>query len=93
MTDANAGLADKIIADYKEHYDFPPQGESHMHDCIMDALLGLRREQAGAVAWWNGELDLARHDEYVDFPANMKAQYWPLYTHPSGDALLRREGK
>jgi len=26
--------ADKIIADYKEHYDFPTGGESHMHDCI-----------------------------------------------------------
>lgn len=28
-------IANKIISDYKEHYDFPPQGESHMHDCIM----------------------------------------------------------
>jgi len=31
-------LADKIIADYKEHYDFPTQGESHMHDCIVGDL-------------------------------------------------------
>ncbi len=31
---APEALADKIIAAYKEHYDFPPQGESHMHDCI-----------------------------------------------------------
>lgn len=31
-------VADKIIADYKEHYDFPTQGESHMHDCIVGDL-------------------------------------------------------
>lgn len=31
-------LADRIITDYKEHYDFQPQGESHMHDCIMGNL-------------------------------------------------------
>lgn len=31
-------LADKIISDYNEHYSFPWQGESHMHDCIMSAL-------------------------------------------------------
>lgn len=31
-------VAAKIIADYLEHYSFPSQGESHMHDCIMDAL-------------------------------------------------------
>ena len=31
-------LTNKIIADYKEHYDFPTQGESHMHDCITSDL-------------------------------------------------------
>ena len=31
-------LADKIIEDYKQHYSFPWQGESHMRDCIMEAL-------------------------------------------------------
>lgn len=34
----NTELTDRIIAAYKEHYSFPPQGESHMHDCIMDVL-------------------------------------------------------
>jgi len=32
-------LADKIIAGYKEHYSFPWQGESHMHDCMAATLL------------------------------------------------------
>ena len=38
-------IADKIIADYLEHYSLPndPQGESHLHDCIMDALKAARR--------------------------------------------------
>jgi hypothetical protein len=31
-------VAAKILSAYKAHYSFPPQGESHMHDCIMDAL-------------------------------------------------------
>ncbi len=31
-------IADKIITEYKEHYDFPSQGESHMHDCITTVL-------------------------------------------------------
>lgn len=35
---ANA-WADVIIAAYKAHYDFPWQGESHMHDSIVDQLL------------------------------------------------------
>ena len=30
--------ADKIIAAYLEHYSFPWQGESHMHDCITSVL-------------------------------------------------------
>ena len=46
MTQQERDLAAKIIADYKEHYDFPAQGESHMHDCIMDALDGLAAERA-----------------------------------------------
>jgi hypothetical protein len=32
--------ADRIIAAYKVHYDFPWQGESHMHDCIVGELTG-----------------------------------------------------
>lgn len=35
---ADCQAANQIIADYKEHYDFPAQGESHMHDCITDYL-------------------------------------------------------
>lgn len=31
-------VADAVIDAYKEHYDFPPQSESHMHDCIMEEL-------------------------------------------------------
>ncbi len=34
-------IADKIIAEYKEHYDFPSQGESHMHDWITSVLDGV----------------------------------------------------
>lgn len=35
-------IAAKIIADYKAHYAFPWQGESHMEDCIMGNLQALR---------------------------------------------------
>lgn len=35
---AARAIAARIISDYMEHYDFPAGGESHMHDCIMDAL-------------------------------------------------------
>lgn len=31
-------LRDEILAAYKEHYDFPSQGESHMRDCLDDIL-------------------------------------------------------
>lgn len=30
-----------IITEYSEHYSFPPQGESHMRDCIIDGLAKL----------------------------------------------------
>lgn len=31
-------VIERVIANYQEHYDFPPQGESHMRDCLADAL-------------------------------------------------------
>ncbi len=39
-------ITDKIIAEYKEHYDFPSQGESHMHDCITSELEGVPAGEA-----------------------------------------------
>ena len=33
-----SAVIDRVINAYKEHYDFPPQGESHMRDCLADAL-------------------------------------------------------
>ena len=38
MTKSPQAIAERIIAAYKERYDFPPQGESHMRDCIVDEL-------------------------------------------------------
>lgn len=35
-------IADAMIDAYKEHYDFPAHGESHMHDCIMGELECMR---------------------------------------------------
>ena len=37
-------IASKIIADYLEHYSFPWQGESHMHDCITEQVESLLSE-------------------------------------------------
>jgi len=36
-------IADAMIDAYKEHYDFPAQGELHMHDCIMGELETMSR--------------------------------------------------
>ncbi len=40
-----AALTDQIISDYKQHYDFPQQGESHMRDCITDDLRQFKLSQ------------------------------------------------
>lgn len=37
-TDATDALIDRIITAYLEHYSFPWQGESHMRDCLAEAL-------------------------------------------------------
>jgi len=41
-------IADQIITDYKKHYDFPWQGESHMHDCISSSLRALSHGEGQA---------------------------------------------
>lgn len=41
-------LRDRILAAYKEHYDFPPQGESHMRDVLDDELDALLSRQPAA---------------------------------------------
>ena len=43
-------LIERIISDYKAHYDFPQQGESHMRDCLADALATLPERGGEAVA-------------------------------------------
>lgn len=48
-------LADKIIAAYKEHYNFPCQGESHMHDCITSEIEALVEQSEKDAAQLNKE--------------------------------------
>ena len=42
--DTACRLADRIIDDYLLHYDFPTQGQSHMHDCITSVLTAAMTE-------------------------------------------------
>jgi Lar family restriction alleviation protein len=66
---AELRAAEKIIADYKEHYDFPDQGESHMHDCITSYIGTLSThpvsddQQAKDAARWSRILDLICTDD------------------------------
>ena len=92
-------LADKIIADYKEHYDFPWQGESHMHDCITSDLkeftqLEKAPERAGIQVrspYWKNEWTGCH-----SFPTAQEAEQWGLewryvYTAPPDVAELQKQ--
>lgn len=62
---ASKEIADKIIAAYKAHYSFPPQGESHMHDCIMDALEATIRKMAARISYLEKYAKLSESDRKV----------------------------
>ena len=38
MNEELDSIIDKIISDYKEHYDFQSGGESHMRDCLSEGI-------------------------------------------------------
>lgn len=98
-------LADKIIADYKEHYDFPTQGESHMHDCIVGDLEEFAQLEKAPepVAWIerrfaNGELVLETvklqkmpDDLRKSLEIHYELDITPLYAYPSCVIALQKQ--
>jgi len=91
-------LADKIIADYKEQYDFSTGAESHMHDCITSDLEEFAQLEKAPepVAWVRRHPDGSVTNEYlsaqaIDAPRKRSAVWVPLYTSPPEVAELQKQ--
>src|SRR5882672_3453193 len=93
-------IAAKMLADYKEHYDFPWQGESHMEDCIVTNLraLSLESVREEALAYrLEAMLHQVGHPDYSlkEFYEGIKLIVWELRQvrtgQPEGMVLVPME--